>query len=173
MSSGFENELKAQGALEAARDPNNAVSADAAERVLLQESQKAGSTVLHFDPNASPEEKAAQARAGVNVSGRPPKGVGIATDIDDGKPDQYDLPPPEPLAVADISRRSPDGPGAMNGAFPEEEEEDWTKVGWAPRFGDGETQEDKDGGNFLDHQTFLEGKLDEKFYGGAYSQIVV
>lgn len=62
MSSGFQNELKAQGAIEAAQDPNTTVSAADAERVLIDESQKAGSTALHFNPDASPEEKAAQAR---------------------------------------------------------------------------------------------------------------
>jgi hypothetical protein len=42
-------------------------------------------------------------------------------------------------------------------------------VGWEPRFGTGETAEEKeDTRNLLDHQTFLEGKLDEKFYGGLF-----
>ena len=63
MLSGFKNELKAQGAVEAAQDPNSSVTADDAQRVLLNESKKAGATVLQFDPNASPEEKAAQAKA--------------------------------------------------------------------------------------------------------------
>lgn len=61
MASGFKNELKSQGALEAAQDPNSSVSADDAQRVILDESQKAGSAALHFDPDASPEDKAAQA----------------------------------------------------------------------------------------------------------------
>ncbi|EXJ87509.1 hypothetical protein A1O3_04469 [Capronia epimyces CBS 606.96] len=173
MSSGFKNELKAQGAIEAAQDPNSAVTADDAERVMLNESKKAGSTALHFDANASPEEKAAQAGARVNDTARPPKGVGIATDLDDGKPDQYDLPAPEPLAVADSTQQPGGSTGGANGAPPEEEEEDWTKVGWAPRFGSGETQEDKDAGNLLDHQTLLEGKLDEKFYGDWYHNTAV
>jgi hypothetical protein len=53
-----------------------------------------------------------------------------------------------------------------NGAPPENE--NWEKVGWAPRFGSGETEEDKkDETNLLDHQTALEGKLDDKFFGGT------
>jgi len=56
----LKNELKSQGAAEAARDPNSSVSAEEAEKALLDESKKAGSTALHFDANASPEEKAAQ-----------------------------------------------------------------------------------------------------------------
>jgi len=61
MASGFNNELISRGALEAAQE--GTVSADDAQRIMLDESQKAGSTALHFDPNASPEEKAAQAKA--------------------------------------------------------------------------------------------------------------
>lgn len=46
---------------------------------------------------------------------------------------------------------------------------DWDKVGWAPRFGTGETESEKgDDRNLLDHQTWIEGKLDDKFYGDWY-----
>jgi len=58
---------------------------------------------------------------------------------------------------------------AANGV-PPEEEESWSKLGWTPRFGSGETEEDKEAGTLLDHQTFLEGKLEDKFYGGTYHQ---
>ena len=57
------NELKSQGAIEAAQDPNSSVTGDDAARVILDESKKGGSAALKFDPNASPEEKAAQARS--------------------------------------------------------------------------------------------------------------
>lgn len=63
MASGFKNELKSQGAIEAAQDPNSSVTGADAQRVILDESKKAGSSALHFDPNASPEEKAAQAKS--------------------------------------------------------------------------------------------------------------
>lgn len=56
-------ELKSQGATEAAQDPDSNVSAKDAEQVMADESKKAGVTALQFDANASPEEKAAQARA--------------------------------------------------------------------------------------------------------------
>lgn len=56
-------ELKQQGALEAARDPNSSVSAEDAERKMVKETVNAGHHAYQFDPNASPEEKAAQARA--------------------------------------------------------------------------------------------------------------
>ena len=56
-------ELKQQGALEAARDPNSSVTADHAEQMMVRETINAGHQAYQFDPNASPEEKAAQARA--------------------------------------------------------------------------------------------------------------
>ena len=63
MISGFKSELKQQGAAEAARDPNSTVTAEDAERVFVDENKKAGAVALQFDPDATPEEKAAQAKA--------------------------------------------------------------------------------------------------------------
>jgi len=57
------NELKQQGAIEAAQDPNSSVTSDDAQRKIVNESRKAGVEAYSFDPNASPEEKASQARA--------------------------------------------------------------------------------------------------------------
>ena len=56
-------ELKQQGAVEAAQDPNNPVTGDDAERILIEETKKAGGAAFQFDPDATPEEKAAQARS--------------------------------------------------------------------------------------------------------------
>lgn len=60
------HELKQQGALEAARNPNSAVTSEDAERLIVQDTREAGGAAYTFDANASPAEKAAQAR---NVSG--------------------------------------------------------------------------------------------------------
>lgn len=57
------HELKSQGAAEAARDPNSSVTTQDAERVMIEETKKTGGMALHFNPDASPEEKAAQARS--------------------------------------------------------------------------------------------------------------
>ena len=81
MLSSFKGELKSQGAAEAARDPNSSVTAQDAERVAVDESNKAGSAALQFDPDATPAEKAAQAGAKAHHHEHAPKGVGIATDI--------------------------------------------------------------------------------------------
>lgn len=56
-------ELKSQGAAEAARDPNSSVSAHDAEQTMHEESRKAGSSAFQFNADATPEEKAAQARS--------------------------------------------------------------------------------------------------------------
>lgn len=57
------HEHKQEIAEEAARDPHANFSAEDVEKVLVEESKKAGAPAFQFDPNASPEEKAAQARA--------------------------------------------------------------------------------------------------------------
>ena len=56
-----EGEVRSEGAIRAAQDPNTKVTAHEAERTLVNESKKAGIGAYQFDPNASPEEKAAQA----------------------------------------------------------------------------------------------------------------
>ena len=56
-------ELKQQGAIEAARDPNSKVDADDAQRQIVESSKEAGVSVFSFNPDDSPEEKKAQARA--------------------------------------------------------------------------------------------------------------
>jgi hypothetical protein len=98
---------------------------------------------------------------------REPKGVGIATDLNDG-PDQYNLPPPSKEGAVPLPKDGDGQPTSANGVPPEQERWARDRVGWEPRFGTGETAEEKeDTGTLLDHQTFLEGKLDEKFYGGG------
>lgn len=56
-------EIKSQGAVEMANDPNSSVTSDDAQKKMVEESKKAGVAAFTFNPNASPEEKAAQARA--------------------------------------------------------------------------------------------------------------
>ena len=63
MLSSFKHELKSQGAEEASRDPDSNISANDAEQVILEESKKGGAAAFQFNPNASPAEKAAQARS--------------------------------------------------------------------------------------------------------------
>jgi hypothetical protein len=76
-TNGLEGELKQQGAVEAARDPNSSVSAEDAQRKIVQESKKAGVEAFTFNPDASPEEKAAQARA----VGNAPRSLSILANL--------------------------------------------------------------------------------------------
>ena len=99
--------------------------------------------------------------------------MGLATDINDG-PDQYDLPPPSKDGAVALPKDADRRPTSANGVLPEQDRWARDRVGWEPRFGTGETAADKeDTTTLLDHQTFLEGKLDEKFYGGASSSLDV
>lgn len=56
-------ELKTQGVVEAAQDPNSSITAEDAEQRIVAESKRAGVAAFSFDPEATPEQKAAQARA--------------------------------------------------------------------------------------------------------------
>lgn len=63
MSAIEARELKQQGAIEAAQDPQSLVTAEDAERVLVEQAKSAGVPGFSFDPNASIEEKRAQVAA--------------------------------------------------------------------------------------------------------------
>ena len=56
-------ELKSQGAVEAAQSTEKKTTAQDAENVIAAESKKAGLPAFQFDPDASPEDKAAQVRS--------------------------------------------------------------------------------------------------------------
>ena len=49
----------------------------------------------------------------------------------------------------------------------------YAKTGWAPRFGQGDLTQDEAGESLLDHQTALESKLDDKFFGDWYHNAAV
>ena len=98
------------------------------------------------------------------------KGVAIPTDIDDGKPGAYDLPPPSTAGALAAPTRTANGKPVTDGTNENvasmDEYERWVeRTGWAPRFGDGSESIDAEV-NPADHQTWVEGKLDDKFFGG-------
>lgn len=63
MSATEARELKAQGAIEAADNPESQVTADDAQKEIVAESKDAGIPAFSFDPDATPEQKRAQAQA--------------------------------------------------------------------------------------------------------------
>lgn len=60
-------ELKQEGVIEAAselaQDPQSKVNSEKIEKTLVEDSREAGVPAYQFDPNASPEEKAAAAES--------------------------------------------------------------------------------------------------------------
>ena len=83
-------------------------------------------------------------------------------------PDEDDLPPPSKEGAIEPATNAAGRPTSATGVLPEQERWARDRVGWEPRFGTGETAADKaDDRTLLDHQTFLESKLDEKFFGGT------
>lgn len=99
------------------------------------------------------------------------KGVAVPTDIDDGKPGAYDLPPPSTAGALAPTNPPKDtnGKAQANGVVGLEADdyERWVeRSGWAPRFGNGDSGDSVDYENPADHQTWVEGKLDDKFFGG-------
>lgn len=63
MSAHEARELKLQGAIEAAQDPQSLVSANDAQRLMVDQARNAGAPAFTFDPNATIEQKRAQVAA--------------------------------------------------------------------------------------------------------------
>ncbi|KAI1106687.1 tricalbin [Jackrogersella minutella] len=168
------SELKQQGAIEAARDPESSVTSNDAQRKLVEESKNAGVAAFTFDPDASPEEKRAQAKAAIPDNLRRPRkaqGVAIATDVDDGTRASYDLPSPS-RAGAIVLPKDQDGRTIADENDAREEEDLAAKVGWSQRFGwpmDSVTE----GESLLDHTTWLEGTVPDQYFGEWYHNAAV
>ncbi|KAI0533871.1 C2 domain-containing protein [Xylaria digitata] len=164
--------LKQQGAIDAARDPASSVTADDAQKKLVEESKNAGAAAFTFDPDASPEEKRAQAKANIPNDprrSRKPKGVALVTDVDDGTKVAYDLPSPSKAGVVEFTKGE-DGKPIQEGL--DEEEDIADKVGWNQRFG-WPVDSVLSGDSMLDHSTWLEGKIPDTFFGDWYHNAAV
>lgn len=167
------SELKQQGAIEAAQNPESSVSADDAQKKMLEESKAAGVAAFTFDPDASPEQKRAQAREAIppGFHSKRPKGAALVTDQDDGTKPEYDLPEASKAGVVEVSK------DADGKTIHEEDGDDGgakmgPMTGWAPQFG-WPVESIQEGESLLDHQTWLEGKVPDKFYGDWYYNAAV
>ncbi|KAI0842960.1 tricalbin [Hypoxylon sp. FL0890] len=167
-------ELKTQGALEASRDPESSITSDEAQKKLVEESKNAGVAAFTFNPDASPEEKKAQAKAAIPNElrhSRKPKAIALATDVDDGTKANYDLPTPSKAGAIEM-HKDKDGRPITGGNTLEEEEDLAAKVGWTQRFGwpvDSVTE----GESLLDHSTWLEETLPDQYFGEWYHNAAV
>ncbi|OJJ48132.1 hypothetical protein ASPZODRAFT_62240 [Penicilliopsis zonata CBS 506.65] len=170
-------EYKQQGAIaaaqEAALDPQSSVRPETVEKVLVDETRKAGLPAFQFDPDATPEQKAAAARSRVSPDlhhEKKPQGVAVVTDLNDGTPAKYNLPTPP--ATSELLKEPPAVPEPGKPVPPGELTEDlrWARdrTGWAPQFETQKIDGEEDEGTLLEHQTLLEGKLDDKFFGDWY-----
>lgn len=105
------------------------------------------------------------------------KGVAVATDLDDsGSPGVYDLPSPSTAGAlaAPVVAKGKDGKPLANADAPTDGDEyaRWVeRTGWAPRFGNGQAGEVVEADSLADHQTWVESKLDDKFFGGRFTCI--
>ncbi|KAK2592889.1 Tricalbin-2 [Conoideocrella luteorostrata] len=168
MSATQANELKQQGAIEAAQNPESSVTADDAQREMVEQSKNAGVPAFTFDPDASPEQKRAQAQAAIPPElqrSRREKGAAIITDVDDGTGPDEELPEASKAGVLDVAQTA-DGGKDLTGMDPGATEAPYSRTGWAPKFGWGSGAMEAE--SLLDHTTWLEGHLPHSLYGDWY-----
>lgn len=88
----------------------------------------------------------------------------MVTDFDDGTGPDEDLPEPTSKGVLDLPKDSAGKPVA-DGEDPGAPDAPYSRTGWAPRMG-WPVDDAMDGPSLLDHTTWLESKVPDKFYGG-------
>ncbi|KAI1820350.1 C2 domain-containing protein [Xylaria intraflava] len=168
------SELKQQGAIEAARDGASPVTSDDAQKKLVEESKNAGVAAFTFDPDASAEQKRAQVHANIENDprrSRKPKGIALVTDTDDGPKAAYDLPTPSKAGVVEFAKDENGKPIPEDGTA-ETEQSIADKVGWEQRFG-WPVESVLAGDSMLDHETWLESKVPDTFFGDWYHNAAV
>ncbi|PON20466.1 hypothetical protein TGAM01_v210697 [Trichoderma gamsii] len=168
MSAIEARELKQQGAIEAAQDPQSQVTAEDAERVLVEQAKSAGVPGFSFDPNASIEEKRAQVAAAIPPGLhhiRQNRATAIATDVDDGTGPDEDLPEPTKAGALDVGKDE-QSKQLANGVI-EPVEEEFSRTGWAPQIG-WPADSTLAGESLLDHTTWVESQLPDHLYGDWY-----
>ncbi|KAL7819079.1 tricalbin [Trichoderma gracile] len=166
MSAQEAHELKVQGAIEAAQDPQTSVSPDDAERLLVDQARNAGAPAFIFDPNASVEEKRSQVAAAI-----PPelqqirrnKATAIATDVDDGTGPDEELPEPTKEGALDDAGKDK----SLANGDADNAEAPYSRTGWAPQIG-WPVESALEGESLLDHTTWAESQLPDHLYGDWY-----
>lgn len=92
------------------------------------------------------------------------KGAAIITDQDDGNGPDEDLPEPSKAGVLDVATDA-HGNQLTGGEDPDAKDAPFSRTGWAPKLG-WPSDSAKEGESLLDHATWVEGKLPDKFFGG-------
>ncbi|PWW79118.1 tricalbin [Tuber magnatum] len=146
--------------------------AKAREHELAKESRKGGATVFEFDPDAAPEKKAARAKKVI------PGELGLAKGkVMDITPAIQSSAPSKSRSNGAVNRnatqvlpdasKTPKSPGMVNGQSKAGDGE-WSRTGWEPQFGNLNDTLGLDDSVAEDHQTLLESRLDDKFFGDWY-----
>ena len=69
--------------------------------------------------------------------------------------------------AAALPAKGQDDKPSENGQMSAAEKAEWVESsGWPPRFGPGSVHESEEEDTLLDHQTWVEGILDDKYFGG-------
>lgn len=90
----------------------------------------------------------------------------MVTDVDDGTGPVEDLPEASKAGVFDVARDK-DGKPVADGVDPGATEPPYARTGWAPRIG-WPMEKIHESSSLLDHSTWLDGRISDKFYGGMY-----
>ena len=79
---------------------------------------------------------------------------------------QYDLPSPTKAGAVGLAKSANGSEHSRSNSVLNEDSR-WARdrTGWGPRFGYGDPADDE-GTTLLEHQTWLEGKLEDKWFGG-------
>ncbi|OJD12632.1 hypothetical protein AJ78_06804 [Emergomyces pasteurianus Ep9510] len=152
--------------MESQRTQSPEVLPETIEKNMVEESKKAGIPAFQFDPDDSPSKKAEQTIPSDIFKEPKTKAVGVSTDIVNGSTTISGTT----HTIVDAGK--PKEPAEANGELDEAAKWDRNRTGWAPRFHIPEDDMDE-GDTLLDHQTFIETKLDEKFYGDWYHNTAV
>ncbi|KAM3463113.1 hypothetical protein MY5147_000881 [Beauveria neobassiana] len=174
MAANDARDAKVGNAVAAAQDPDSTVTADDAQRQMVAESRNAGIPAFTFDPDATPEQKRAQARAAIPQElrqARPERSVAVVTDIDDGTGPVEDLPEPSKQGVLDVARDA-DGKPIGDGTDPGAKEPPYLRTGWAPKMG-WPSEQTFESESLLDHATWLESRLPDSLYGDWYHNTAI
>jgi hypothetical protein len=90
--------------------------------------------------------------------------VAIVSDADGQDAPITDLPSPTTAGALEVAKDK-DGKPLPEGQDPEEKEPPFQRTGWAPKLG-WPHEDVQEGDSLLDHSTWLEGRIPDKFYGG-------
>ncbi|ATY60831.1 membrane bound C2 domain-containing [Cordyceps militaris] len=174
MAADQARDAKVDNAIAAAQDPDSTYTADDAQNQMVAESRNAGVPAFTFDPDATPEQKLAQATAAIPQElrqSRPERSVAVATDMDDGTGPVEDLPEASKAGVLDVARDA-SGKPIGDGADPGAKEPPYMRTGWAPKMG-WPSEKTSESESLLDHSTWLEGRLPDSLYGDWYHNTAI